>query len=535
MEITGLDFGTTTTLWANREGHGPARIVPIGRSRSWMPTLASISVDRVLVGEDAEAAGESTLIRSVKSALTSDDDFVAVTDRHGYRHKAEVDELIRFVLSDVRKRAEEAGADTGGRVRLGCPAIWDAGPRRRLARLAQESGLRATVDDMLDEPIAAGVSWIWNTFVSGKDYPEGRVLVFDFGGGTLDVAVLDVERKSVPRITVLSASGNAYAGDRIDGAIASRLRSQVDAQGSLGGDEVFDALLRRAAVRLKETLSVDLDATTRIGGGYLDLPALRLDSQDLTEAMSESLTEARRVVERALKLAGLRARDADTAGLRATPFEQLVPQVNFVLAAGGMSRSRDVIAALHRWFPDAKVVKDPGIRAPEESVVSGLTVDEFISDLNLDRPAFSFVVEYADRRSGERLGNETVYEAFSPMYERHQLVTRAFDLGHKVDLSPPRGRDVVALLSCRSLDGSPLDLRVDDRVMNAAPVNIGSGGGRFCLYVDGRISLSGRERMDLMVDEWPVIGSTRQQPLHARSKNRWVPQVEQYNWWVGGA
>jgi molecular chaperone DnaK (HSP70) len=532
--ITGVDFGTTTTLWAEREGRGSAQIVPIGRNRSWMPTLASISVDRVLVGEDAEAAGESTVIRSVKSALTSEDNHVGVTDQAGIRHKVAVDELIGHVLSDVRKRAEVAGAETAGRVRLGCPAIWGAGPRRRLARLATEAGLSATVDDMLDEPIAAGVSWIWNTFVSGANYPEGRVLVFDFGGGTLDVAVLDVERRQSPRITALSTSGNTHAGDRIDDAVADSLRSRMPGVRSIGEDEVFDALLRRAAVRLKETLSVDSEATTRLGGGYDEMPFLRFDSADLTATMSTTLVEAHRAVERALKLAGLRSRGASTSLLRHARFEELAQEVDFVLLAGGMSRSKDVREALSQWFPDAKVVADPGITSSEESVVSGLTVDDVISDLNLDRPAFSFVVTYVDRHTGERLGKERVYEAFSPMYESNQLVNMAFGLGHKIDLAPPKGRDVGALLSCHSLDGSRVPLRVNDSVFTEVPVHLGSGGGRFCLYVDGRISLAGRERIDLTVDEWPVVGSSLQQPLSVRAENNWVPQAAQYNWWVGG-
>ncbi|MDW3217094.1 MAG: Hsp70 family protein [Acidimicrobiales bacterium] len=499
-----------------------------------MPTLVSISADRVLVGEDADAAGESTLVRSVKTALMNAAEQVAVTDKQGVRHKVAVDELICHVLTDVRERAERAGADTGGRVRLGCPAIWEAGPRRRLARLASESGLQASASDMLDEPIAAGVSWVWNSFVHGDGYPEGRVLVFDFGGGTLDVAVLDVERGAAPRITALAASGNSYAGDRIDKAIARRVWSQVDRSGAFRGDDVFEALLGRAAVRLKETLSGETEASTLVGGGYDDLSPLRLDAKVLAEIMQEPLEAARRAVERTLKLAGLRARNAETATLRATSFDKLTPQVDFVLAVGGMSRSRDVTAALRTWFPDAKVVKDPGVLAPEESVVSGLTVDDVVSELNLDRPAFSFVVEYHDRRTGELLDSETVYEAFSPMYEQHHLVNLAFDLRYSVELRPPRDRDVVAILSCVTLAGEKLDLRVDDRVLPGAPVYIGSRGGRFTLYVDGRITLVGQERLEMVVDEWPVIRSESRSSLRVRAKNQWVDQIEQFNWWVGG-
>ena len=76
---------------------------------------------------------------------------------------------------------------------------------------------------------------------------------------------------------------------------------------------------------------------------------------------------------------------------------------------------------------------------------------------------------------------------------------------------------------CHSIDGEDA---------STVEVFLGSGGGVFTLFVNGRVSLTGKERADLFVERWPAAGGER--TLSLRSRQEWHPQEENPNWWVGG-
>src|SRR5690606_22717794 len=187
--MLGVDFGTTTTLAARPVGPS-SRTIPLGEPpHRWMPTLAAVDRDlSLVVGERATAWPERSVIRSVKSRLLEGGSSLEVRAPNGVVHKVDVDDVVCAVLSEAAARIERSmGVPVDGdvRARLGCPAVWTAEPRRRLAALAGKAGFDLGVADILDEPIAAGVSWVMGRFARGEPVPEGRVVVFDCGGGTL--------------------------------------------------------------------------------------------------------------------------------------------------------------------------------------------------------------------------------------------------------------------------------------------------------------------------------------------------------------
>jgi molecular chaperone DnaK (HSP70) len=85
--------------------------------------------------------------------------------------------------------------------------MWDGPQLKRLLDLAEKAALPVDSSTLVDEPIAAGVAWVSHRFLAYGERPEGRLLVFDMGGGTLDIAVLDVVGGERPEISVLSALG----------------------------------------------------------------------------------------------------------------------------------------------------------------------------------------------------------------------------------------------------------------------------------------------------------------------------------------
>lgn len=508
-----------------------------------MPTLAAVGHDLSLItGEPATAFPERAVIRSVKTHLLHGAKSVDVVTPAGAKHRVDVDAVVCAILGEVATRLERTGSvrlDDGRRVRFGCPAVWTAGPRQRLARLAGKVGFDLTVADILDEPIAAGVSWVMGRFARGQAIPRGRVVVFDYGGGTLDVAVLDVRDASPPEITVLSGAGLAEAGDMLDETIARDiavdLRSAgVDVESHDRAPELH-RLLRQAAERLKVQLTVSTTATTDVGGGFDGIPTLRYERTRLESVFTPQLNRAVRMVHACLREANLRHRGSnDTMAVRALSRDVLANSVSYVLLVGGMSRVPAVAARLAGEFSQAVVEADPGVSSPEESVVNGLTFDDVVSDLNLHRPGFDFLIRFVSR-DGCDLGSHVVYPAYSPLYEAHQAVAGDFRLGHPATLAIPAGA-LRAELACIDADGRQLDLHVDDERRRSVDVRTGHRRTLdFKLYVDGRVLVRAAEERILRVERWPVLRSGMATPaIGLRTVDRDEAAPLDPGWWHGG-
>jgi len=234
----GVDFGTSTTLVASTRG-----VVPIGNDNTFMPSLVGYADDgTVVVGERALDLPDGRLIRSIKRSITDGREYVRVETPTGVRD-VRVDDLIVELLREVGRRGARRGQDVGvgSLVRLGCPAMWDGHQRRRLLSAAQRADLPVVLSTMVDEPVAAGIAWLSQQ--STLDRPL-RIVVFDMGGGTLDIAVLAVRGGHHKDVSVLAALGVPEAGDALDLAIAADLDFEL---ARIGVD--LDALARPRRAR----------------------------------------------------------------------------------------------------------------------------------------------------------------------------------------------------------------------------------------------------------------------------------------------
>src|SRR5262249_2013927 len=159
-----------------------------------------------------------------------------------------VDDWMVERLGGVGGRGARRGQDVGAGslVRLGCPAMWDGRQRRRLLGAAQRADLPVVLATMVDEPVAAGIAWLAN---QPSETGPLRVVVFDMGGGTLDIAVLDVRGGTHRELAVLAAVGMAEAGGAVDEAIAADLDDELVKAGIDVDAAPFPG---RAQVRLRE-------------------------------------------------------------------------------------------------------------------------------------------------------------------------------------------------------------------------------------------------------------------------------------------
>jgi molecular chaperone DnaK (HSP70) len=460
----GLDFGTTTTLLATSEG-----VVPLGKLRAWLPSLIGFDDDgSVLVGEEADEAAPGQTIRSVKRAITKR--WNTVRDAALVRAGTVIaDELIVDLLRAVGDRAWERGLDLAdaGSVAVGCPAVWDGGQRRRLVSLLNRAGIAAGVSDLVDEPVAAGIAWLVE---QPRTATPMRLLVFDMGGGTLDLAVIDVRGPDDRDVYLLAAVGRAEAGDALDEAIAADLARDLRV------DELTQhrrELLLDAARRLKERLS-DQDEDVAVLRRE-EFPAGNeawYDRPRLEAALAPQLDRAMESVLLALRIAYLTGAP-DATPVSWPPDEDLLGGVDVVLLSGGMSQVPAVADRLRKHFPPRTTITlatDP----PEQAVALGLTrAAPFRRNTRYALP-YDIRLEWDEGQQ-----SRVIYDAYMPILESW-WIERSWDgelkfrcTGHGLAL-PDRGTAV---------------LRTGGGDMDGHPVALNGERFELSIYPSGRIVL----------------------------------------------
>jgi molecular chaperone DnaK (HSP70) len=508
----GVDFGTATTLVSSH----PDAVLPLGQVTNWLPSLVHVDGSALRVGEAAESVSPDLVLRSVKRAITDRTETFTI-DGPGGPVEVRADDAIAAVLAEAVARARRAGLVLTGSapVRLGCPAMWDGGQRRRLLDIARRVGLPAAEAALIDEPVAAGVAWLTYRYLAHGERPTGRLLVFDMGGGTLDVAVLSVVGGPRPEIAVQACLGVSMAGDALDAAIARDLvlelaRHEVDISHDVRPDLAW-ALLERAAREAKVRLT-HVEEHPVVLPPQLRYPhVLRYRREQLEAAFDSQLDGAENLVISALRAARLADEPATATQLRALSRAELAAGVDFVLLVGGMSRIPYLARRLTAFFPHATVCDDAGV-APEEAVVAGLCDPAGYDRIRLHRPGFDFVLDTSFGRAG-------LYEAYTPLYEPWQVYSGLSALGYERWVRPP---DVpghgFGTLRAVTGDGESLRLRLDGQVVDGLPIRLGPSGITFGLTCDGRLDVvdGHGEALALRADGWPVPGQERSGPALRR-------------------
>ena len=493
----GLDFGTSTTLVASAHG-----VIPIGteKAATWMPSLVGYDDDGALVTAEAAASldGNGQVIRSIKRLITGNQEFVQV-DLPAGRASVRTDDLIVELLREAERRGSKEGhALTSSLLRLGCPAMWDARQRRRLLMAAQRAGLPVQLATMVDEPVAAGIAWLAANAVE-PDRPL-RIVVFDMGGGTLDIAVLHVHHKEV---AVLAALGIAEAGDALDDVVAADLEFELT---RVGVDvDVFDdprparEQLRAAARTAKEELSGTDEHVIILSPRTFGRAAeVWYSREQLNDVFQPQMDRAEEAVELALKVGRITELAGSAFDIARMSVDELVEGVDVVLLSGGMSHIPYVRYRLRRLFGGSTRV-EPATKAPEEAVALGLARAGQYGRINVFRPPFDILLEW-DRGKESR----TIYEAFEPLVGRSQIAGGGDDLRYvrrARDLSLPRSGK--GRLRVVSHSGERLRATMADRTLDGFPVNFADDRFEFSIYPDGRIRMvDGAGIVDGRVEDW---------------------------------
>lgn len=324
MRNLGIDLGTTNSVAAiDGNAVGPTR--PNDESSILPSVVAFPPTGPVLVGTAARARRAIDPINTIfssKRLMGSSWHSYATTKfraqypfdlvesaagtplfrtRAGELSPIDVGEkIIRAVLERSSLDPERLGAT------LCVPAAFDQAARDATSEAAHRSGLREV--RMVDEPVATATAYL----TTGSER-RGRFVVYDLGGGTFDVAVLD---GTGDEARLLAHGGDSYlGGDDVDHALASWIADEVvRAHGwDLRTDAlVFDRLLSRAEqakIQLCFATQTRIDLTEVDPAAPLAGASLVVDRARLEEVGRDLVTRTFAVCDEALRAAGLKTRD----------------------------------------------------------------------------------------------------------------------------------------------------------------------------------------------------------------------------------
>ena len=281
----GIDLGTTNSAIAVLEGGEPT-IIPNAEGARTTPSVVAFSkTGEVLVGEIAKRQAVTNVdrtISSVKRHMGTD----WTTEIDGKKYTAQ--EISARILQKLKRDAEAYLGEPVTEAVITVPAYFNDAQRQATKDAGQIAGLK--VERIVNEPTAAALAY---GLEKGKE--DELILVFDLGGGTFDVSLLEVGKDDdgFSTIQVRATSGdNHLGGDDWDQRIVNWLIDRVKAKtgADLSKDAVALQRLKEAAEQAKKELSSA--TSTNISLQYLSMTAdgpIHLD-ESLTRAKFEELT-----------------------------------------------------------------------------------------------------------------------------------------------------------------------------------------------------------------------------------------------------
>ena len=346
-KIIGIDLGTTNSCVAVMEGGQPV-VIPNAEGSRTTPSVVAFTKDgERLIGQVAK-----------RQAVTNPDRTVISIKREmGTTYKASIDgkqytpqDISAMILSKMKETAENYLGEKVSQAVITVPAYFNDSQRQATKDAGRIAGLE--VLRIINEPTAASLAY-------GLDKEENqKILVYDLGGGTFDVSILDIGDGV---FEVLSTNGNTrLGGDDFDQRIIDYIAEQFKKENGidLKQDKIAAQRLKEAAEKAKIELSGTTTANINLpfitadasGPKHLDITLTRAKFDELTSDLVDATVEPMR---KALKDAGL-----------------TVEQINKVILVGGSTRIPAVQDAVKKVTG-----KDPfkGIN-PDECVAIGAAI-----------------------------------------------------------------------------------------------------------------------------------------------------------------
>ena len=337
--IVGIDLGTTNSLIAYFTEEGP-KIIPNRLGKNLTPSVVSVDEEgNVYVGETAKermSLYPDSVAQTFKRSMGTEREYVL----SGKRFKPE--ELSSMVIRALKEDAEAFLGEEITEAVISVPAYFDDKRRKATKRAGELAGLK--VERMISEPTAAAVAY--GLYDKTKDT---RFLVFDLGGGTFDVSVLELYHNI---LEVRAVAGDNYLGGEDFTAVMEKLFLQKCKLQMHHLTEKEQVRLRRQAEKAKRAINDEAKITMSLKVSE-ETKEAEITYKEYEEACNELLMKIREPVKKSLSDAGLKLGDIDE-----------------VILIGGATRLnivRDFLIRLFRKFPDTKL-------NPDETVALGAAI-----------------------------------------------------------------------------------------------------------------------------------------------------------------
>lgn len=337
LSAIGIDLGTTYSAAAQVNNHGVAEIIPNAETERLTPSAVFFDDDTIIVGQtakDAAAAHPDRVVQFVKREIGKPDWFF-ITPQRRYT-PADVSAII---LKKLKQDSEQRLGHPLPYVVITVPAYFDDVRRRETITAGQIAGFQ--VLDLINEPTAAAIA-----FGADGTRREETVLVYDLGGGTLDVTIM---RLAGQRCDVLATDGDALLGGKdFDDALIRRIVEQFQREHGCDPNhdpsEAWD--IRAQAEKAKRELSKRTKTLLVVRAqGFTS--RVEVTREQFDALIKPKLDTSLAIVRSALSSAKL------------TP-----QQIDRVLLIGGSTRIPAVQALLGQFFgklPDTSVNPDEAV------------------------------------------------------------------------------------------------------------------------------------------------------------------------------
>ena len=337
--IVGIDLGTTNSLIAYYSEEGP-KIIPNRLGKNLTPSVVSVDEEgNVYVGETARermSLYPDSVAQTFKRSMGTERDYIL----SGKHFKPE--ELSSLVLRALKEDAEAFLGEEVTEAVISVPAYFDDKRRKATKRAGELAGLK--VERMISEPTAAAVAY--GLYDKTQDT---RFLVFDLGGGTFDVSILELYHNI---LEVRAVAGDNYLGGEDFTEVMAKLFLQKQKIQLQSLSEKEQVRLYRQAEKAKREISDKDQVTMSFLQGEEQIEA-QITYKEYEEACEDLLQKIREPVKKSLADAGLKLNDID--------------EVLLIGGATRLSLVRDFLIRLFRKFPDTKM-------NPDETVALGAAV-----------------------------------------------------------------------------------------------------------------------------------------------------------------
>ncbi len=344
--IFGIDLGTTYSCIAYMDEHGRPVVVPNNEGDLTTPSVVFFEDgDNIVVGKNAKDALKiepKRVVSKVKRQMGSDWRFEI--DGKEYAPEQMSAMILKKVVGDA---AHNSGTQIN-EVVITCPAYFGAAQKEATKKAGEIAGLN--VRFVIPEPTAAAIA-----YGVGQGEDE-TVLVYDLGGGTFDITLIDIKKQA---LTVLTVDGDAeLGGHNWDSALAQFLAQKVseetgEAVEAIIGHEEFYPELLLLAEDMKKGLSSKQSAKNVLmyGGERIRAEVTREEFDNLTRHLLDRTIEmARSVLDRTV--------------------EKSLPAPRKILLVGGSTYMPQVEERIKREFPQLEIRQQD----PNQIVAKGAAV-----------------------------------------------------------------------------------------------------------------------------------------------------------------